>query len=950
MSVPNGIETKSKNSRKSPNRVPSGINSPSEQTNPLITSNKQTIKSNSHNGYNSRNGIPSTNTTQKASKSKPIIDIFRANFEGNFAKHDELEGYKVRKYMVEPYIISNENLKLNYKLWLPILQNYRFLLYLDQFINFINSDGLDLSGFVANDKKKPDKYYELQIANSTVITAESDEVDKISQIYSSRIYKETEQINNTYISKQPNLTGINLTYSHGGYHKNLEILVVPDNVIIAFIKPLNKYGYQIDEDHKQVVYTLNEYKDNIEFLKNPACYLRNNMCFNNATYYYPGQKILNYDLSINKNKDINSMGFYNITTSNKDIPLNIISQLFNTSDNINYSITFKDIFTEKYEMIKNKILFVDCCRKCDRYLNSKQIEFLYRYEHIITYLNMSKCNLELKDKSMYKCMSDKGKLGIAANTAYIRLDPNLFYDSALSYDFKDNYTKKIMLYGFNGSNSSNNINSPSISPSGRNRVNASANNTIKLSKLSKSLQELNGANNNRRYTKISDILRSLIQNADTNKSFKTNIFIVLDYIIDNNINIIEPLVNLAFKNKNKQEVNDVLYDILFKICVRFGVKETFKYLEKDEYILSWIHSSFISNYKRLFDEYKVSFEQQELLIFRTISYIMQTKDAFFTKADAIFLGTEMLEKLWKLHTELLEKQPGLTTRIYIRNGYISFKSSPENKLIKIYTESYTYTLFRYLVKTYIENRQNYGDNNSEQYAGLFKYDILTISEPKKDNSCKFMAFYDINYEMDRLFEKENEFILNEDTVLNKVMDFFSFPFCIAILGKDIELIDILWKEILKIKNVCDISYNSIPSKYLCLIFYLMIYHSNIYIEYFSRQPLILDIISILIEKIGDINSDYNMLYVALYKLYASKVVESANKITVSDDNVIQQICVDPNIKIRDLTKFFMYSLITKYIPQFIEKYNQVIKDSSTPIDKTFLDKDNSNVCAMLFLE
>ncbi len=127
----------------------------------------------------------------------------------------------------------------------------------------------------------------------------------------------------------------------------------------------------------------------------------------------------------------------------------------------------------------------------------------------------------------------------------------------------------------------------------------------------------------------------------------------------------------------------------------------------------------------------------------------------------------------------------------------------------------------------------------------------------------------------------------------------------------------------------------------------MIYQGGLYMNFFYNNKLISEIISTLIEKINEVEKDYNMLYVALYKLYIILFADS--KISVTTNEVINKICADPNIKIRTTEALdpTTKNYIGQYIEQFINKYNKLIETSSETIDEIFIDKKESTLAFLL---
>jgi hypothetical protein len=148
--------------------------------------------------------------------------------------------------------------------------------------------------------------------------------------------------------------------------------------------------------------------------------------------------ITNVIFSIDTDKDVDYHGFY-IGEDSKNHKDNIFKKINKT----NYELTLQTLFSLHYEKIKGKIVYLSGCRKCENQLNDNVVEFLYRYESILNYINSSKCTSYDKYKSNYSCEFSKAN---PVNNLKIVNQTNasdLFYNSALLYDFQaPKHTKK----------------------------------------------------------------------------------------------------------------------------------------------------------------------------------------------------------------------------------------------------------------------------------------------------------------------------------------------------------------------------------------------------------------------------------------------------------------------------------------------------------------------------
>ncbi len=404
------------------------------------------------------------------------IDRFKHRFEILFQIHDEIEMYYITNDMIKPYlellidrdveyIIPKDKL---YSIWQTILKDNRYLLYLDQFIsidNFCKTNGVNtgkcnIDEYINEITNHPTEnssnqkqnthtlYFELptaQIINKE-INAKKIPIDQksIGLSYSHLIYKQMDNIitkNMKNINTMSTINDVLCITAHGQIGEKLELIKVPPGMVIAFISPLNKLTYgDID-----VFKIINNYLDDANFYKNPACYFRSNNCLKHTTYYYPGQyapnSLFEYDTSIELEKT--KMGVFNRTGKIDD-------QLFINLENGKYQITLNMLVNTKMKYLKNKIIYINCCRTCDFNLPHKEIEFLYRYEHIINYLNISNCDI-FKGNIIKGCQEDTfnkyDERGIFTKSGN-NTKQKWFFDSALSYTFNTNDIKKTSYLSF----------------------------------------------------------------------------------------------------------------------------------------------------------------------------------------------------------------------------------------------------------------------------------------------------------------------------------------------------------------------------------------------------------------------------------------------------------------------------------------------------------------------
>jgi hypothetical protein len=411
---------------------------------PKLASNKQASNNTLKNTKHSKSKTIRIKSVS-VRKTKNDIKKFKIMFESFFAEHDKLEKYKVSSMVLDPYITANkfENDKLK---WLEVFKSARHLLYLDQFITFnyytVLAPEMSIADFIT------EYYYDLYVARK--IKTKGKLVLQIIWEYRNAIYKELNELIKKFnmTNNRNNIRDVSIIQSHGQIDISTSYCIVPENVIIAFTAPFNKYQ-NIRTNPTKIVNSIFdilqwEIHKNSNFLNNPACSFRSDNCLQNTVYYYPGQIIPNYDLTFNSSERMEKdFGFYTSKeTNNKEL-------IFEQVDVSSYQTSICEMFNKSMEAIENKIIYINCCRKCDNVLDHITTEFLYRYEHIISFINMIPCNkfddtnwelCSREDLRSIKHIEDRYEPQLSANNT----TKHLFFDSALSYAFKQNSIKKSM--------------------------------------------------------------------------------------------------------------------------------------------------------------------------------------------------------------------------------------------------------------------------------------------------------------------------------------------------------------------------------------------------------------------------------------------------------------------------------------------------------------------------
>jgi hypothetical protein len=293
--------------------------------------------------------------------------------------------------MVLPYIKNithKENISTTFR-------TNRHLLYLDQFINFVeithdklrHSINTGLTTYINH-------YFVLPIVKE--ILSETPTFNDTA--YSNKIYERMNILYNKYYKKR-DITDMAIFTCHGGIGNQIDFSIVPENVIIAFTTPFNKFLFTDDTISKRIFEMFKKVASDSaqfqNFLNNPACFLRGDSCMKHTVYYYPGQLIPNIYLSFDMENETDKKE--DIIYIIRDSKTYSRKQIFKEKDNTKiYEIKISDLLLkikdDTQSFLKNKLIYINCCRSAQDELYDRYIEFLYRYETIISHLNMSYCN------------------------------------------------------------------------------------------------------------------------------------------------------------------------------------------------------------------------------------------------------------------------------------------------------------------------------------------------------------------------------------------------------------------------------------------------------------------------------------------------------------------------------------------------------------------------------
>jgi hypothetical protein len=309
----------------------------------------------------------------------------------------------------------------------------KFELFKSRYIKELNS--YSRRGLPSADERKKIYWYNVcKIYNkshqSTLYkgdTIDLNQNDTINLEIQTLIGKFSNSIDTTIANLQQQANhNINYLSCHGAPLYNF--FEVPENLIICFLTPLNRFSHQIENEHIYIKTTLINKKENI--LTNLECFQDNDEhasydMFKYATFYYPGQMCIETKMESEKLPDdlefaILASGLYQ-NINNETKPVKIVDEGINLSQLIvNNTLT--------------GLLVISCCRHCNTTLSIDNVPILYQYEHFINIANMS---LRFNDEEKYNnCWDGSDKLPIETSKEYSRkmMSQRLLKNSSLSPD------------------------------------------------------------------------------------------------------------------------------------------------------------------------------------------------------------------------------------------------------------------------------------------------------------------------------------------------------------------------------------------------------------------------------------------------------------------------------------------------------------------------------------
>ena len=220
---------------------------------------------------------------------------------------------------------------------------------------------------------------------------------------------------------------------HGGFNFTNKFIQIPNNIVIVFLTPVNRFGHTCSYVDRQKIYTT--FKDTQQrknILNNILCIdkihdskqLNNRFGNNTKIYNYfnyfeksivllPGQYYGDLNLSFSKSKE-NTGKNMNISYFSKSEQSSIIPE-----DILEYNKTLSSIIIELQQRVQEQNLtyvFVNCCRNIDysiqnnkNNLNALYGKEIYIYENFMLYFNtlMSNCRDVYYSEKLPKIMYSK---------------------------------------------------------------------------------------------------------------------------------------------------------------------------------------------------------------------------------------------------------------------------------------------------------------------------------------------------------------------------------------------------------------------------------------------------------------------------------------------------------------------------------------------------------------
>lgn len=231
-------------------------------------------------------------------KDKTSLDIFQLHY-------DMYKSYEYNKLTNHGVNIQKEG-EIIRRIYLD-----KKRLYMSTYIYLTTEENDELNN--------PDNYYNINEDIVYLLESEENYINKFKdQIKNSHIIQSALKFK-TDIKIKPEVQNINIINTHGNMMDT--IFTIPDDLMICFITPTNKY-VRINAVNDYIIENLlyDKYED---IFNDISCFAdaKNNICFKNAVYMYPGQKY--FDIELSKHSTITgSFGLsHRIVSNGKRKPL-----------------------------------------------------------------------------------------------------------------------------------------------------------------------------------------------------------------------------------------------------------------------------------------------------------------------------------------------------------------------------------------------------------------------------------------------------------------------------------------------------------------------------------------------------------------------------------------------------------------------------------------------------
>jgi hypothetical protein len=215
---------------------------------------------------------------------------------------------------------------------------------------------------------------------------------------------------------------------HGGFNFDNGFQIVPDNMVLVFMTPVNRYGFIggcskknpdyleklknsfSNSDTRQKIFESLSCLDKFSDRDNKNSGQNYKYALQEATVLYPGQYYFDLEMSYNENDKDNILGIYVFPDNVSDeLQTKFTNRYYNNFSNSLSNIIASNFPSNTGGKPSLTYLFIDCCRNIDHYIkdlksSSQKLKFLqsgkdiYTYENFMYFFNtiMSNCKDDVK--------------------------------------------------------------------------------------------------------------------------------------------------------------------------------------------------------------------------------------------------------------------------------------------------------------------------------------------------------------------------------------------------------------------------------------------------------------------------------------------------------------------------------------------------------------------------